>query len=305
METFTINPGDSAKVFPNVPIAWSWILRPLLAEASDVLGVGDAEAQAAEKEFWLKQGIGATAHHMMGHNLALQWGRNTDPVMQAMCGGYANWQHGIPGTNGVARGLYMGMSVDFHNPMPMFGFGEIRHRLDGIFGSKTNALIRYCADLFGKDGTHYQTVQIMSRVAGVVSEGMELPKAPRRQFEMPNRDSDYTEIHVLAGKNTVYRWATAAEDPNLRHIDEADPRAHGPCAISILVHAALRRFANSDVTRLKRISVPGFPNPFYQEDTLTVNLWEHEGRIVGRLFRDRGEEKERLVLDMVEVEIAA
>jgi hypothetical protein len=304
MHEFKVNPNDRHKEFPICRTHWSWIFGPLLAEASNIGGFGTPELRQAERDLWLKQSTSRPAHFMVGHNQALQWARNTAPVMETMCGpgGYETWQHGMPGTGGVGRGLYMGMEVTFHAPMPCVGFGEIRHRLNGIFASGPNAFVRHRSEIVGADGAHYQTVEIMCRVAGTAPEGLEKP--PQVKFAMPGRPADHSETHSLAGRGTVFRWATAAEDPNLRHIDEQDPRVHGPCAISILTHAVLRRFCDSDTTRLRRISVPGFFNPFYQEDDLRVDLWQHEGRIVGQLHRLKGDPERRRVLDMVEVDIA-
>lgn len=302
---FKVDPKDASKEFPKVPIAWSWNLRPLLAEASDVDGVGPDAVREAARERWLKQGTGTLAHPLTGHNLVLQYARNTEPVMTTICGpgGYDTWQHGEPGTEGRGRGLYMGTEITFHAPMPGTAFGEIRHHLDGIYGVKGSAFVRHVSELWSADGaTHYQDVKIMCRVAGMAPEGVERP--PKNPVEVPDRDPDSVVEHQLAGKRLVFRWACASEDPNLRHIDDSDPRAHGPCAISIVTHDILREYAGDDVARLRGIRVPAFLRPFYQEDDLEVSLWKVDDEtIVARLIRPKIEGADRHVFDL-EVRIA-
>lgn len=297
---FKVDLKDATKEFPRVPIAWSWNLRPLLAEASDVDGVGSDDERETARERWLKQGTGTLAHPLTGHNLVLQYARNTEPVMTTICGpgGYDTWQHGEPGTDGRGRGLYMGAEIIFHEPMPGTAFGEIRHRLDGIYGVKGSAFVRHVGELWSEDGsTHYQDVQIMCRVAGMAPDGVERP--PKSPVEVPDREPDAVCAHQLAGKRLVFRWACASEDPNLRHIDESDPRAHGPCAISIVTHDILREFAGDDVSRLRGLRVPAFLRPFYQEDDLEVSLWKiDETTVVARLIRPRIEGADRHVFDL-------
>lgn len=302
---FEVAVDDASKSFPSIPIAWSWNLRPLLAEASDVDGVGSDAVREAARERWLKQGTGTLAHPLTGHNLVLQYARNTEPVMTTICGpgGYDTWQHGESGSDGRGRGLYMGAEITFHAPMPGTAFGEIRHHLDGIYGVKGSAFVRHVSELWSQDGkTHYQDVAIMCRVAGMAPDGVEKP--PKNPVVVPDRDPDAVIAHQLAGKRLVFRWACASEDPNLRHVDESDPRAHGPCAISIVTHDVLREFADDDVARLRGIRVPAFLRPFYQEDDLEVSLWKVDDEtVVARLVRPKIEGADRHVFDL-EVRIA-
>ncbi len=299
-DEFKVDTKDSNKEFPRVPIAWSWNLRPLLAEASDVDGVGSSEVRDAARERWLKQGTGTLAHPLTGHNLVLQYARNTEPVMTTLCGpgGYDTWQHGEPDSDGRGRGLYMGTEIVFHEPMPGTAFGEIRHHLDGIYGVKGSAFVRHVGELWSTDGsTHYQDVQIMCRVAGMAPDGVERP--PKNPVEIPERDPDSVIQHSLGGKRLVFRWACASEDPNLRHIDESDPRAHGPCAISIVTHDILREYLGDDVARLRGLRVPAFLRPFYQEDDLEVSLWKVDSEhVVARLIRPKIEGADGHVFDL-------
>jgi hypothetical protein len=279
----------------------------MLARVSGALDVDDDAERTEIHERLMNPANMVHAHHNVGVDLALEFARNSVQCMIVLCGpeGYKAWQR----PEGPSSGLFIGETVIVHNPMPLSGSGEIHHSLDGVFAAGTNLFFRHRSELYGEDGTHYQTIVIVGFVREVACEG--LPKMEKSTREMPAREADFTYLHQPPDYDTIDFWSWASGDPNNHHSDPTDPRAHGTRAISIIVQDVLRQ-VDHDVSRLRYVHCPGLASAFFQKDAVLVSIWDKGVDDDNtRLFLCRFERpnetdpNKRLVIDKMEVKVAA
>jgi len=189
-----------------------------------------------------------------------------------------------PPLKGVRTGLDGERFLEVINPLPATG-GEfiLRHRLLGVQGKKTGALVEtetLVVDRAGKEYIRMVSGAFMVGAKNVESAG----ESGSETITPPKRAPDAMVEHKTSTSQAlIYRlsgdYNPLHVDPNVsKMMNFKAPILHGLCTLGHAARAVLEKFADNDPQRFKAIKLR-FASPVIPGDTLVTSMWREGDRV--------------------------
>jgi len=277
------------------PVRYSYTERDCMLYALGI-GMGGDPSDANELRFVYEQRLQAV------------------PTMAAVMGAPGAWWKD-PRTGADALRLVHGeQHLRFHRPLPVSGTVVVSNRVESLTdkGAGKGAIgvvvreIRdaQCGDLIAES----RNVSVLRGDGGFSAEAGASDPPPAALPGIPERAPDIElDLPSLRQAALIYRLSG---DYNPLHADPrvasaagfARPILHGLATYGMAAHAVLRSCLGYDAARLRSLAVR-FTAPVYPGETVRVQLWRENARLLR--LRARVAARERVVLDQGVVEIAA
>lgn len=294
MAGLVVDPSIAGQRFPPLAFAWTWSDSQLIARAA---------ACALDEPLDRPRLLPSTTlpgHPMIAFNGGLL-ARNRPEVMDRLIGGYDNWERlGRWGSGGLR----------FHRPLANEGRALVTCGFTETgSSSKGHALVRFVFEMRGEAGEELADGWMLLFVLGGGSPALGKLEAPR--IAVPARPPDAVVVHETP-VNVTFDWAMPSHDWNTTHFDvrpgNPAPLVHGPRNMSMVMHDAVRTFADGEPSRVRSITLGSLPASLFPREATETHLWrEAAGRVLARLLvraphRVDGGAGDKIVMDQIVIE---